>query len=146
MATRFKTEQKFTGKLGEDLTEHINNFMDAASDYNLTPQQKLDYMHHLFEGEANRFYRSNVVSTCANFVEAVSMMQGEFNSLTRQNRVRKHLQKLRLSLLMKNKNCSVAEGLEELREIITKLMPQGPRTHRSEEDKIEYLYVKPWSA
>jgi hypothetical protein len=37
MATRFKTDQKFTGKLGEDLTEHINNFMDAASDYNLTP-------------------------------------------------------------------------------------------------------------
>jgi hypothetical protein len=55
MATRFKTEQNFTGKLGEDLTEHINNFMDAASDYNLTPQQKLDYMHHLFEGEAKRF-------------------------------------------------------------------------------------------
>jgi hypothetical protein len=40
MATRFKIEQKFTGKLGEDLTEYISNYMDAANDYNLTNQQK----------------------------------------------------------------------------------------------------------
>jgi hypothetical protein len=82
MAIRFKAGQKFTGKLGEDLTEHIKNYMDAASDYNLSPQQKLDYMHHLFEGEAKRFYRSNIASSCGTFAEATSMMQGEFNRLT----------------------------------------------------------------
>jgi phage-related protein len=57
MATRFKIEQKFTGKLGEDLTEYISNYMDAANDYNLTNQQKMDFMHHLLDGEAKRFYR-----------------------------------------------------------------------------------------
>jgi hypothetical protein len=36
IATRFKAEQKFTGKLGDDLTEYISNFMDAAIDYNLS--------------------------------------------------------------------------------------------------------------
>jgi hypothetical protein len=39
MATYYKIEPKFTGKLGDDLTEHINNFMDAASDY--TPTNSL---------------------------------------------------------------------------------------------------------
>jgi hypothetical protein len=67
------------------------------------------------------------------------MMQKEFNSLTRQNRVRKHLQKLRLSNIVGKRRCTVTDALEELREIITKLTPQGPRTHISEENKVEYL-------
>ena len=35
IALRFKNQDKFTGKLSEDLTEHINNYIDAAQDYNL---------------------------------------------------------------------------------------------------------------
>jgi hypothetical protein len=38
MDTRFKIEQKFTEKLGEDLTEYVSNYMDAAKDYDLTNQ------------------------------------------------------------------------------------------------------------
>jgi Zinc knuckle len=67
-------------------------------------------------------------------------MQSEFNSVTRQNRIRKHLQKLRIGDIMTRKTCSVTEALEELREIITKLSTQGPRNHRSDDDKAEYLY------
>jgi hypothetical protein len=55
MATRFKADQKFTGKLGEDLTKYISNYMDAANDYNLSAKQKLDYMHHVLDGEAKKF-------------------------------------------------------------------------------------------
>jgi hypothetical protein len=97
-------------------------------------------MHHLLDGEAKRFYREEVLSSCTNFAEATAMMQAEFNSSTRQNLVRKHLHKLRLVTIVKKRNCTATEGLEELREIITKLTPRGPRTHRSEEDKVEYLY------
>jgi hypothetical protein len=140
MATRFKAEQKFTGKLGEYLTEYISNYMDAANDCNLSAKQKLEYMHHLLDGEAKRFYREMILSSCATFAEATGMMQEEFNSLTSVNRVRRHLQRLRLSTIVGNRSCSVTEALEELWEIITKLTPQGPRTHRSEEDKLEYHY------
>jgi Zinc knuckle len=140
MATRLKADQKFTGKLGEDLTEFISTYMDAANDYYLFSKQKLDHMHHLLDGEAKRFYREKMLSSCATFAEATSMMQEEFNSLTRQNRVRKHLQKLRLSTTVGNRRYTVTEALEELREIIDKLTPQGPMTHRSKEDKAEYLY------
>jgi hypothetical protein len=141
MATRFKlADDKFSGKLDENLTEYLNNYMDASNDYGLTLQQKFNYLHHLFDGEAKRFFRSNVMESCNSFSEACSLMQQEFNSLTRQSRVRKHLQKLRIGEVMNRKKCSVAEALEELRELITKLAPQGPKTHRSDEAKVEYLY------
>jgi hypothetical protein len=52
------------------------------------------------------------------------MIQAEFNSLKRQNRIRKYVQKLRFVTIVKKRNCAVTEGLEELREIITKLAPQ----------------------
>jgi hypothetical protein len=81
----------------------------------------MDFMHHLLDGEAKRFYRENVLSSCTNFAEATAVMLAELNSLTRQNRVCKHLQKLRLVTIVKKKNCTVTEGLEELRKIITKL-------------------------
>jgi hypothetical protein len=55
MATRFKADQKITGKLGEDLTEYISNNMDAANDYNLSAKQKLDYMHHVLTGKQQGF-------------------------------------------------------------------------------------------
>jgi hypothetical protein len=79
----------------------------------------MDFMHHLLDGEAKRFYRENVLSSCTNFAEATAVMLAELNCLTRQNRVCKHLQKLRLVTIVKKKNCTVTEGLEELRKIIT---------------------------
>jgi hypothetical protein len=114
--------------------------MDAANDYNFSAKKKLDYMHHVLDGEAKRFYREKILSSCATFAEVTGTMKEEFNILTRQSRVRKRLQKLRLSTIVGNRRCSVTEALEELQESITKLTPQGPRTQRSEEDKVEYLY------
>jgi len=52
MATRFKSTDKFNGKLGEDIGEFINNYMDAARDYGFKSSQKLDFFHHMFDGEA----------------------------------------------------------------------------------------------
>ena len=34
-ALRFKNQDKCTGKLGEDITERIHNYIDVARDYNL---------------------------------------------------------------------------------------------------------------
>lgn len=61
-------------------------------------------------------------------------------SIARQNRVRKYLQNLSLTIVLEKKSCNVSKTLEELCEVITMDTPQGPRTHRSEEDKVEYLY------
>ena len=66
-------------------------------------------------------------------------MQDEYNSIIRQNRIGKYLQSLRIQSLVHAKKLNTAEALEVLREIITRFAPQGPRTHCSEEDKVEYL-------
>jgi hypothetical protein len=113
--------------------------MDASNDYGLTLQQ-FNYLHHLFDGEAERFFRSNVMESFNSFSEACSLMQQEFNSLSRQSRVRKHLQNLQIGEVLNRKKVKVAEALEELRELITKLAPQGPKTHCSDEAKVQYLY------
>ena len=52
MALRFKNQDKVTEKLGEDLTEHVNNYIDAAQDYNLDQTNKLAFFHNIFDGEA----------------------------------------------------------------------------------------------
>ena len=136
-ALRFKNQDKFTGKLGEDLTEHINNYIDAAQDYNLDQTNKLAFFHNIFDGEPKRFYREEVGNRCGNFGQACQVMQDEYNSITQQKRIRKYLQSLWIQSLMHAKKLNTAEALEELREIITRFAPQGPRTHRSEEDKVE---------
>ena len=140
IALRFRSDDKFSGKLGKDLNEAINLYLDAANDYELNQEQRLKYFHNIFEGEARRFYRLKVSKRVPTFAEACVKMRSEFNSITRQNRVRKYLQGLRLSAIMRERSCSVTEALEELRETITKFAQQGPRNHRSEEDKVEYLY------
>ena len=75
MALRFKNQDKFTGKLGEDLTEHINSYIDAAQDYNLDQTNKLAFFHNIFDGEATRFYREKVRDGCGNFGEACQVIQ-----------------------------------------------------------------------
>ena len=140
MAVRFKGYEKFSGKMGEDLEEHINNHIDAAKDYRLTLEQRLDFFHHIFDGEAKTFYRLKVDGVAASFAEALQMLRKEYNSITRQSRVRRHLQSLRLNDIMAKKKLTVTEALEQVRETITRLAPQGPLIHRNDEDKVEYLY------
>lgn len=41
---------------------------------------------------------------------------------------------------MKSMSRFVAEALEELRKVITKFTSQIPRTHRSEDDDVEYFH------
>ena len=60
MALLFKNQDKLTGKLGEDLTEHINNYNDAAQDYSLDQTNKLAFLYNIFDREARRFYREKM--------------------------------------------------------------------------------------
>ena len=140
LSNRFRKDDKFTGKLGEDIDEFIANYDDAVSDFALSGIQQLKYFHLVFDGEAKQFYRRNIANKADSYEIACSLMRNEYNSFTRQNHVRKFLQGLRLQAIMDKKNCSPNEALEELRSQISKFAPQGPKNHRSEEDKVEYLH------
>lgn len=47
---------------------------------------------------------------------------------------------LHINKVIEKESCDVWDGLEEIRDIITKFAPQGPTSHRFEETKVEYLY------
>lgn len=114
IATRFKSTKKFTGELGDDINEHIGNYLDAANDYKLENLRKLQYFHNIFDGEAKRFYRQNVMGVSQLFIEACTKKGQKYNTITRQNRVRKRLQSLRLSSIVRAKSCTTTEALQEL--------------------------------
>ena len=63
IASRFKREERYSGKIGEDINEVIDNYCDAAGDSNLNEDQKLRYFHNVFDGEAKRFYRTSITGT-----------------------------------------------------------------------------------
>jgi hypothetical protein len=139
IALRFKNEEhKYSGTLAENYLEYLNNYLDAAKQYRLNEGQKLEFFIEIFTGEAKRHYRNYVDGIADTFAEANRMMQAEFSSKTRQNRVKKQLDALRVSKLVA-KGKPIAEALEFVREEITKKSDQGPPTHRDEAHRVEYM-------
>jgi len=139
LSSLFRREDRFSGKVGEDINEFINSYSEACLDFEMNATQKLKFFHRIFEGEAKTFYRNNIAHKVGSFNEAIVVMRNEYSSIARQNRVRKFLQGLSLRSIMREKRLSVSESLDHLREVISKYAPQGPENHRSENDKIEYL-------
>lgn len=139
MSNRFRKDDKFTGKLEETISEAIASYNEAAVDYSLNDSQKLQFFHLLFGGEAIRHYRNNVAHAVKKFDEACEMMKKEYNSKTRQNRVRKMLQGLRLTQIMEKSNIPVNEALEKLKETISRHAPNGPENYRDDQSLKEYL-------
>jgi hypothetical protein len=117
----------------------VNDYLETPTDYELASAVQLQYLHHLFTGEALRFYRSFVVGATDSFTTALAMMQAEYNIATRQHRIRQYLHGLRLFDIIKEKSLSVSAALEYLREEITKLSPHDPPSHHGEEHKVVYL-------
>lgn len=61
IATRFKSTGKSRRKLGEDITEDIENYLDVASGYILHNLRKLQFFHNIFDGDAKRYCRRVVM-------------------------------------------------------------------------------------
>ena len=139
IAMRFKDDcKKFSGALGECWNEFLSEYLYAAEDYKLTPSQKLQYMHHLLRDNAKRFFTRNIQGNINSFNEASAIMEQEYNSISRRNRISNHLKSLRITHFIRS-DCNTSDALEKLHAEISKLAPQGPMHYRSEEHRIEYL-------
>lgn len=62
--SRFKNNESFSVKLGEDINERIAVYMEASLDCKLIATQEHKYFKNLFEDDTRRFYRSYVQLTC----------------------------------------------------------------------------------
>lgn len=133
-------KDRFKGKLGEDIHQYIHNYETICEDYKLSESQKLKFLHYLFADEAKTFFDSLDISEKDTFEKATNSVIKQFDTKTKQTRVRQYLQSLTLTEIVNNKSCTISDGLEELRSTISKLAPQGPTAHRTEEAKIDYMY------
>jgi hypothetical protein len=141
LGLRFKqVEDKYSGEMSECLSEKLSHYVTAADDYELTNEQRLRFLHNIFTGESLRFYDLNVKGKYTTFSTAVAAMEAEFNSPTRQNRAKNYLKTIRISKVQATERLSTTDALDRIGKLITSMLPQCPRSHRSEAHKVEFLY------
>lgn len=150
ISSKFRNEKdKFEGRLEDSYDDVLATYSELCRDLGISTDMKFKYMHNLFTGEALRFYRDNVADSAVDFDQANNMMKYEYNSITRQNRCRAQLQKLRLANIMRKEKVDTVGALEYIRDTITKLAGQGPLEYRLEAHKREYLQEavigNPWA-
>ena len=90
-------DRKFSGDLGESWMEYGVDHPQLSRDYSLTPSQKLQYLHNLLRRDAKRFYLDKIDRCTTSFQQGIEMLEWEYNSLVRQNRVKNYLNSLRVT-------------------------------------------------
>lgn len=139
VAIRLKDNQKkFNGDLGECWLEYVDEYEQISLDYNLTPPQKLQYMHNIVTKDAQRFYIDRVKAYANTFEQAVRMIDEEYNSPVRQARVKNFLSSLRVHDYIRDK-IDAATALAKVYKLILKLSRQVPASHRGDAHRIEFL-------
>lgn len=103
IANRSKREDRFKGKSEEGINEYVANYTNTCNDINATAEQRLKYLHNLFDNEAKRLYRNLIQYHFTPFQETCEKLLAEYNSITRQNRVRKYLESLHINEIIKKK-------------------------------------------
>lgn len=111
--------------------------MNACEEYEVPNEKKVQFLYHILQEDARIFYDDKIRDRVTQFSEACSIMNSEYNSIARQNRVRNQLNALRVSQL--NKNCNDSEALEKIHRKITKLYLLGPAAYRTDAHKLDYL-------
>ena len=100
-----ENEKTFFGDLGESWMGYVDDFLQLSRDYSLTPSQKLKYLHNLLQGDEKRHYLNKIDGYPTSFQQAIEMLEREYNSPVRQNRVENCLNSLRVTNF-------VAEGIQ----------------------------------
>lgn len=139
IAMRFKdTESKFSGDIGECWQEYVDEYRQVRADYNLTPAQKLQFIHNILSKDAQRFFVDRVKNYATNFEHAVELVDIEYNSAVRQSRVKNYLNSLRVSDFI-NSDTDAAKALSKVYKAILKMSRQVPLPHRGDEHRVEFL-------
>lgn len=139
IAMRFKDgENKFGGDIGECWQEFADEYRQVANDYGLTEEQKFQYLHNILKKDAQRYYLTNVKDYAHSFDHAINLIDEEYNSIVRQNRVKNYLNSLRITDFISS-TTDEAAALSKVYKAILKLSRQVPLSHRGDAHRIEFL-------
>lgn len=123
--------------------EYVAEYQQVSRDYNLSQTQKMQFLHNIVRGDAIRFYLSRVDNEATNFNQAVTMIESEYNSFVRQNRIKNYLNCQRINKLANEG----VDKLAALKKCISLLRSYRSRfQHRIEVMHIESnsYAVQPW--
>lgn len=81
-------DKKFSGDAGECREEYVDEYRQVSRDYKLNRAQKPQNLHDLLPGDVKRFYPDTVEGYDTNFEQAISMIEREYSSIIRQNKVK----------------------------------------------------------
>lgn len=89
MPLRFKRDEKFSERIGQDMNEYTISNLEAVIYYDLNQDKDLDFFQPRFGGEATQLYRSNVQHVFDSHAEASARLWNEYRAIARKNGVRK---------------------------------------------------------
>lgn len=95
----------------------------------MLPSQKLQYLHNLLQGDAKRYYFDKIDRYATSFLQAIQMLEREYNSPARQNRVENYLNSLRVTTFVAQR-IEISEALAKVYTSMIKLSRQAPRSHQ----------------
>lgn len=110
---RIQKEEKFSGKIGENVSKSLPNYDEAYSNYGLTNERKLRYLRNVYDVEAKHFYHSYVQYTSDQYKIAAGKMLAKFNNGTSQNRVKSYLRSLILPKAVQKDIQDLSDALEK---------------------------------
>lgn len=86
----------FDGDLVKCWSKHVDSYTQISKDYKLTMDQKLLYFHNVLSMNTLRFYLDTVQLHVISFQQAVAIIERDYKSSVRQNRVNNYLKSLRV--------------------------------------------------
>ena len=135
MAKRFGHDSlKFCGNPDESLDTFLDSFDRASKEMELSPEQKVNLVHHVFRGQALDFYRNEIEMKNVSWEEAVVVLSNEYNSEVRMETMNQKLKSLRISDYEKN-GISEEEALNKLAKDIQEIIPQIHKECRTDRYK-----------
>ena len=139
IAIRFKDKyDKFSGDIYENWKNYLSEYLNECSDYSVPIEKRVQFRYHVLKDDARSFYDEKIQGRVFNVGEACTLMDKEYNSYTRQVRIRNEVCHLRVST-MRTADGDEIEALQNIHSKITKLYMLGPSAYRTESHKIDYL-------
>ena len=133
---RFK-DKKFKGDILQNPNEFIEDFQDACRDLSIPASEQLHMAHHIFSGEAKRFYKQAIESEeCFVIGDLVALLRKRYCSRANQNRVYQYLQQLTIDTVGDGDDMTLLTKVERR---VAQLIPMAPVEHQHESSKISIL-------
>ncbi len=127
-ATAFAKGKKFNGSFEEDWGHFLAQYQKICSECRVKPCEKVEYLHHMLDGEALQFYHREVDGKEGNWGRVCQIFNNTFSSQTKMEKMSDRLRVLHIVNFER-------EGLAEdaaLRRLCSEIERLSPMAHQED--------------